>query len=405
VPSIRRFASLSALCVFGTACTPSGDLDAAARGSTGGSAGVGAAGGSSGGSSAAQSGSTSLGGNSLAAGGSGKGGTSNGGSAGQAGEQKAAGGQATGGAGSITGGASTGGSNEAGGGASGDATGGSGDASSGGNGASTGGNAGGSAGANGSLPDLPIDLVNPPVEGEVTFSAEAVWEIEGVNEPTFEIRTPTANYWLVKSLASLVSLTDRAPSGARQWLDFNSFRPLRGIPTFGSFGAAPKFSSQLDEDSRTRRHLRVTSETASGDWKLEWDFYSTHVTVTVRSAPAPYGFGYRGVPGGALDDADTLLSSDGSTRSALDSAVMDLSGTSEWVGLVDGGSSSALFLIQHWGDTLPDRYQVKDGDSALLLFGDAKLTQVPLRFSLGLIDSADAQQIRSRVDYVLGVVQ
>jgi hypothetical protein len=56
-------------------------------------------------------------------------------------------------------------------------------------------------------------------------------------------------------------------------------------------------------------------------------------------------------------------------------------------------------------DSLADRYQVKDNDSAMILFGDGQLVQVPMRFSLGLLTSADAADIRSRVEYVISAIK
>src|SRR5690606_35200842 len=65
-------------------------------------------------------------------------------------------------------------------------------------------------------PALPDDLIDAPVAGEIIFSDEAEWEVDGVFEPTFEIRTPTASYWVVKPLGTIVSIEDAA-SGGDQW--------------------------------------------------------------------------------------------------------------------------------------------------------------------------------------------
>jgi hypothetical protein len=244
------------------------------------------------------------------------------------------------------------------------------------------------------------------VKGEISVSAEATWEVDAVQEPAFEVRTPTATYFLVKSLASVVSILDGAATDPRQWIDYSSsFRPLRSVPSFGSFGAAPKFTTALDVESQTPGHLRLLSDRASKEWQLVWDFYLTHVTITVNRAPVPYGFAYRGVPGGALDDQDSWLSSDGVVRSAKTSRVADFPGNEEWASVADGTLGRALFLIQHGADSLADRYQVKDNDSAMILFGDGQLVQVPMRFSLGLLTSADAADIRSRVEYVISAIK
>ena len=85
-------------------------------------------------------------------------------------------------------------------------------------------------GADGLALPLPDDLVNAPVTGEIIYSTEASWEVDGVFRPTFEVHTPTGSYWIVESLGTMVSIQD-AYAGRAQWIDFSSgFRPLRNIP-------------------------------------------------------------------------------------------------------------------------------------------------------------------------------
>src|SRR5690606_18450104 len=86
------------------------------------------------------------------------------------------------------------------------------------------------------LAELPLDLPNNPVSGTFTVSTEAEWEVDGTMLPTFEIITPTASYWLVKSLGMIVSMSAWKTTDAPQWIAFSSgFRPLRGLPSFGTF--------------------------------------------------------------------------------------------------------------------------------------------------------------------------
>jgi hypothetical protein len=60
----------------------------------------------------------------------------------------------------------------------------------------------------------------------------------------------------------------------------------------------------------------------------------------------------------------------------------------------------SLFLIQHSDDALADTYQIADGDSAMFVFGDGKITETPIRFSLGLVNSCDDQVVRERIAFV-----
>jgi len=265
--------------------------------------------------------------------------------------------------------------------------------------------AGAGSGGSGDATELPIDLPNSPVTGNFRVSEEATWEVEGTHQPTFEIHTPTASYWVVKPLGMIVSLVDTDPTDARQWIDFSSgFRPLRGLPSYGTFGATEAMVTTVDTESQTPTHLRLNSKSVSGNWRLVWDFYPTHVTVTINSAPLPYGFAYRGVPAGLLDGMDLFVLPDDTQQSAQISHVADLAGPVEWAYLSDSARGRSLFLIQHTDDALVDRYQVKDNDSAMLSFGDGKLQRLPMRFSFGVIRSVDPKVVSQRAKFVIDAI-
>ncbi|HMA91727.1 MAG TPA: hypothetical protein VKP30_03530, partial [Polyangiaceae bacterium] len=79
-------------------------------------------------------------------------------------------------------------------------------------------------------PDLP-DLPNSPVQGEITYSSGASWDIDGVQAPAYRIETPTATYFLVKDAAAIVSIDDE---NNMPWIAFSSgYRPNRGVPNLG----------------------------------------------------------------------------------------------------------------------------------------------------------------------------
>lgn len=275
-------------------------------------------------------------------------------------------------------------------------------AGGGGSGGSPAGLSGGGSNAAGSAvqQDLPIYLADSPLTGEVSITGDAVWDVNGTSEPTFEIRTPSANYWLVKSLGALVSLSDTAATDARQWIGYSSFRPSRGVPSFASSGLSPTFTTVLDSETQTPQHVRLRSETATADLRLVWDFYLTHVTVSVEAAPPAFAFSYRGVPAGSLDSRDSMLTADGVAHEAANFyTAMDFPGKPEWVAITDPAIGRALFLIQHYDNDVPDIYQVKDNDSAFASFGREQASHAA-RYSLGLLDKADFSSIESRVKFV-----
>jgi hypothetical protein len=249
---------------------------------------------------------------------------------------------------------------------------------------------------------LPDDLANAPVSGEIVYSDDAVWEVDSVFQPTFEIHTPTASYWVVKPLGTMVSLEDAAATPG-QWIDFSSgFRPSRGVPALATPPA--EMTTVRDEDSQTPTHLRLTSSSADGLWEWVWDFYITHVTFTVNRAPAAFGFAYRGVPGGSLGTEDVLVTSLAVTQPARNSFNGDLPGPTEWAFISDTTLGRSIFLMQHTDDALPEHYQVRDNDSSFLQFGTGQITNVPIRFSLGLIDSTAFATVAARVQFVAAAI-
>jgi len=251
---------------------------------------------------------------------------------------------------------------------------------------------------------LPDDLIDAPVAGEIVFSDEAEWEVDGVFEPTFEIRTPSASYWVVKPLGTIVSIEDAA-SGGDQWIAFSSgFRPLRGVPSFPT-PPATRVTTVRDADSQTPTHVRLTAVSEDELWQWVWDFYVTHVTFTINRAPVPYAFAYQGVPGGVLGAEDRLVSSDGTAQGARSSFNGDLVGPAEWAYLADTTLARSLFVIQHQDDSLAERYVVRDNDTSLLSFGNGQIQTVPMRFSLGLIRSTNHASVSTRVDFVTDAIR
>ena len=268
--------------------------------------------------------------------------------------------------------------------------------------------AGGAAGAAGTTggpaSDLP-DISDSPVQGAITYSADASWDIDGTPWPAFEIHTPTASYWLVKADAAIVSISD---SSQLQWINFSSgFRPNRGVPNLGgccqpgnpTLLKLPMMSTEVDPSfTVTSSHLRLISKSADNAYQLVWDFFLTHFTLTVNRAANAFGFTYRGVPGGTLGSTDQLVMSNGTAQSALISYSGDLPGPAEWAYLSHPATQHSLFVMQHSDDALPD------GDTGMFVFGSGKITQLPIRFSLGLIDSCDDPTVRTRIDFIRNAI-
>jgi hypothetical protein len=257
------------------------------------------------------------------------------------------------------------------------------------------------------LSELTAGLADSPVAGTMRVSVDASWEVNGVPEPAVQVITPSASYFLLKKSGMLVSMVDTFDSAGKDWISYSdSFRPKRGLPNFGGccrLGADAQMTTTLDNASQTPSHVRLFSTSEDAGWSLVWDFYRSHVTLTVNRAAQLFSFNYRGVPGGVLDSSDRLVLSNGDSRAALD-AVLEttLPGAEQWLYLADDARSRSMFVLQYAADSLTDAYTVADLDTSVLTLGNARL-RAPLRFSLGLIDSSEHSVVKARVDYVISV--
>jgi hypothetical protein len=246
---------------------------------------------------------------------------------------------------------------------------------------------------------LPNDQAASPVQGAVSC-AEASYS----GEPSFEVLTPTARYVVLRNRGSIISVTDELSQRRVQWVGYSDYRPRRVVGIISS-QPLPGVVTTLDTDSVTARHVRLRSESAAGDWAWVWDFYATQATLTITRAADEFGFTYRGTPGGQLDDGDLLVLASGEARDVESSFSEALPGTAAWLYFEDSRLGHSLFLIQHAPDEVPDRYDSLDGDSAALMFGGGRISRVPNRFSLGLVDSTNHASVARRAEFVIDAVQ
>src|SRR5690606_11430781 len=99
------------------------------------------------------------------------------------------------------------------------------------------------------------------------------------------------------------------------------------------------------------------------------------------------------------------ITSEGVAQSAGNSFNADLPGPAEWAYIADTDAGRSVFLLQHGDDALPERYQVRDNDSSFLSLGNGRVEALPVRFSLGLVDSAEHAQVTRRVEFVAGAIR
>jgi len=126
----------------------------------------------------------------------------------------------------------------------------------------------------GPAPDLPNDLPGSPVPGNVSC-----FEASYSGDASFEVRTPTATYVVLRNRGNIISITDELSSQRVQWIGYSDYRPRRVAGILSD--QLPNVVTTLDAQSSTARHARLRSESAAGDWLWVWDFYATQATLTI----------------------------------------------------------------------------------------------------------------------------
>jgi hypothetical protein len=278
-----------------------------------------------------------------------------------------------------------------------------------------------------------------PVEAH--FKAKSDLKTVLVSETTlfgdlecFKIEAPYATYLYGKRGAGFASLLD---SAGHDWISYRhggmaagEFRglPKCGQPTkffhcgygFGQYSNDNWFNSTLT--LREPQHVRIHSETRNGDSACDWDFFLTHVTMTLLRIGQPaYWFLYEGTPGGALDAEKDFVVRPDNRKTFLTEPWSD---NVPWVYFGASESPAALFLINHQRHDVVDSYVAwpykrgADGSfQQMTVFGfgrpdwkDPKqhtppLTGLPARFSIGFAKTTDypavsklIESIRQRVE-------
>jgi hypothetical protein len=245
--------------------------------------------------------------------------------------------------------------------------------------------------------ELPNDQAGSPVQGNVSCFAASY-----SGDASFEVRTPTATYVILRDHGNIISITDVLSAQYPQWIGYSDYRPQRVTGVFAEH--LPKVTTTLDASSVTSRHARLRVASATGDWLWVWDFYATQATLTVSRAPEKIGFTYRGTPGGQLDDADRLVLASGQAQSVTSSFSDALPGAAGWLYFTDRVLGHSLFLIQHQRDDLPESYDCLDTDSATWVFGDGRITRLPVRFSLGVVGSSNHAEVTKRAEFVIAAI-
>jgi hypothetical protein len=284
---------------------------------------------------------------------------------------------------------------------------------------------------------LPLVLVHltgfttlPAPEGEARVRVSDV-TLPGDME-CFRVETPAATYIYGKRGAGFASLLD---ADGHDWVAYHTGDlakgEYRGLPKCGQptkfFHCGYGYGLYKTENAFTSRvtvrepdHIRIESESRDGKSACAWDFYSTHATLTLQRIDLPtYWFLYEGVPGGKLDpEKDFVIRPDG-TKTPLDTP---WSQVVPWVCFGAAESKFGFVCIHHQEpeERETDSYtpwpfqKEKDGSfQDMTVFGFGRkgykelvehipdLRQLPARFSIGFVATADHATAKAACEAIL----
>ncbi|MBD5781196.1 DUF1349 domain-containing protein [Pelagicoccus sp. NFK12] len=195
------------------------------------------------------------------------------------------------------------------------------------------------------------------------------------------------------------------------WIDYHptggSSGNYRGIPNM----VFPEgyFHPSSEASSTTVVHegpLKATlhSRSLDGKWESQWEFFGSHVRMTVLKADHSYWFLYEGTPGGVLDGNDVVVRSDGESVTANQSLKGDVVGGDEWYFIADADQARSIYFALHETDGAFDTYQDLDGRMTVLAFGrnglgvNPELNGTPKRFTMGLVDQTEYGPMREAIE-------
>jgi hypothetical protein len=238
----------------------------------------------------------------------------------------------------------------------------------------------------------------------------------------FEIVTPTATYLYGKNGAGFASVYD---AHGHDWVSYQhgnkAAGEYRGLPkcgqptkffhcgySFGQYKTDNIFVSQIV--SHAADHVRIHSETKDGKSACDWDFYSTHATMTLLKIDQPkYWFLYEGTPGGKLDATQDAVVRPGNQQTTLDTPWAQ---KVDWVYFTAQESPCSMFMIKHQPHESIDSYvswpykPEADGSvNQMTVFGFGRpdwqdpaqhtppLSDLPARFTIGFTEESSYEQI------------
>lgn len=200
--------------------------------------------------------------------------------------------------------------------------------------------------------------------------SETVWKGVGC----FKIEMPMGTVYFEK---------DNGVSGFKSFVDnegndwIASYLPpgphgeYRGFPnSLGNFGHAGRDSNSttiIVGDKKEGDHIIL--ESWNDDFKYQYWFFSTHISIKVLQSKGDYCFLYEGVPGGSSEAEDFFITADGKKHIPTIQGEFD-DFTPEWFLVGDEIAKDYLFMAKSPNDSAPNENhrQIEEGQHNMDLY-------------------------------------
>jgi hypothetical protein len=238
----------------------------------------------------------------------------------------------------------------------------------------------------------------------------------------FRVETPSATYLYGKRGAGFARILD--PDG-HDWIGYahggKARGEYRGLPKCGQpvkyFHCGYGFGQYTNDNPFTSTvivnqagHARIHSETRHCDAACDWDFYSSHATLTLqRCGTNGFWFLYEGTPGGELQVSGDFVVRSTGEQSALS---QPWEAATPWVVFGAAESPWGLWMANHDPTTATASYvswpyqpEPDGGLNQMTVFGwgrpdwrdprqhTPQLRLLPAKFSIGFVQGTDTNTV------------
>ena len=213
---------------------------------------------------------------------------------------------------------------------------------------------------------------------------------------TWAIQLNDATFYYQKEAAGFSSIIDK---DGNDWVGYRpgggSAGEYRGVPNLGPCchpgysGNGGNQGSVSNMTKNTPTHVVIESTSNDGQFSLLWDFYPTHIDLTVKEHGENYWFLYEGTPGGKFDDNDDFFVIVSGRKYIAGNSSINEDISPEWAYFGDNKMNRVLYFVHHTDDNIGDQYWPMNSDMTVFGFGRTcegvclGLKETPKKFTIG----------------------